>query len=135
MKNITKLTSTKLAFATVTVILLSGCSSNRESIEQQKQQAVQIGALEEKVDKLETELLHQINSNRDTYSAVRTLEMNQKGLAKRAMADISRYSIQENDTLLSIAKEQNISLDTLLKLNPQIDETTILLIGHIINIR
>lgn len=139
MKYITKLSSTKLAFATAVVIIISGCSSNGEVVEeqqeQQNQQASQIEMLNEKTDALEAKLQQQSELNMKTSQAVDELSGNQKELMELTNGQAGNYTIKEKDTLFNIAKEHAISLDALLELNPEINVTTILLIGQKINVR
>lgn len=130
---------TIIAISLLSSLVLSGCASNDEIIAQQKQQAEQINTLgvtvstlDSTVNTLESELEVQTDRNNLMAKTVRQVYAEQSQLKTQAA---KYYSIKENDTLSRIAVEQGISLATLLKLNPQIDNANILFVGHIISIK
>ena len=127
-------------------LVLTGCASNDELIAQQKNQTEQMSALESKVSTLETqvttlesELQKQKETDSELYQTVRKLDAAQGELKAQAQQDadeaIMYYTIKQDDTLYSIAKEQGIALDDLLQLNPQIENPIRLLIGDVLNIK
>ena len=127
-------------------LVLTGCASNDELIAQQKNQTEQMSALESKVSTLETqvttlesELQKQKETDSELYQTVRKLDAAQGELKAQAQQDadeaIMYYTIKQDDTLYSIAKEQGIALDDLLQLNPQIENPKRLLIGSVLNIK
>ncbi|KAB2824666.1 LysM peptidoglycan-binding domain-containing protein [Aliivibrio finisterrensis] len=127
-------------------LVLTGCASNDELIAQQKNQTEQMSALESKVSTLESqvgtleaELQKQKETDSEIYQTVRTLDAVQGELKAQAQqqADeaVMYYTIKQDDTLYSIAKEQGIALADLLQLNPKIDNPKRLLIGDVINIK
>lgn len=127
-------------------LVLTGCASNDELIAQQKNQTEQMSALESKVSTLETqvttlesELQKQKDTDSELYQTVRKLDAAQGELKAQAQqkADeaVMYYTIKQDDTLYSIAKEQGIALDDLLQLNPQIENPKRLLIGDVLNIK
>ncbi|GEK15852.1 hypothetical protein AFI02nite_38880 [Aliivibrio fischeri] len=59
----------------------------------------------------------------------------QNNLSKQIEQTDKIYSIKQNDTLSSVAKDNGIGLDELLQLNPQIEKPNSLLIGQMINIK
>ena len=124
-----------MATALVSTLALSGCASNDEIIEQQKQQAEQINTLDSKVNTLESELQRQQNADRNISQAVSQLHTKQNNLNQQVEQTAKIYSIKQNDTLSSVAKENGMSLEALLQLNPQIEKPNSLLIGQMINIK
>ncbi|OCH18825.1 MULTISPECIES: LysM domain-containing protein [unclassified Aliivibrio] len=123
----------------MSALVLTGCASNDELIAQQKNQTDQINTLESKVSTLEAELQKQKDIDGEIYQVIRNLDAVQGELAAQAQQDADNagmyYTIKQDDTLYSIAKEQGISLDDLLKLNPQIENPKRLLIGDVLNIK
>ena len=117
-----------MATALVSTLALSGCASNDEIIEQQKQQAEQINTLE-------NELQRQQNADQQISQAVSQLHTEQNNLSTQVEQTAKMYSIKQNDTLSSVAKENGMSLEALLQLNPQIEKPNSLLIGQMINIK
>jgi N-acetylmuramoyl-L-alanine amidase len=124
-----------MATALVSTLALSGCESNDEIIEQQKQQAEQINTLDSKVNTLESELQRQQNADRNISQAVSQLHTKQNNLNQQVEQTAKIYSIKQNDTLSSVARENGMSLEALLQLNPQIEKPNSLLIGQMINIK
>ena len=124
-----------MATALVSTLALSGCASNDEIIEQQKQQAEQINTLDSKVNTLESELQRQQNADRNISQAVSQLHTKQNNLNQQVEQTAKIYSIKQNDTLSSVAEEYGMSLEALLQLNPQIEKPNYLLIGQMINIK
>ncbi len=124
-----------MATALVSTLALSGCVSNDEIIEQQKQQAEQINTLGSKVNTLESELQRQQNADTQISQAVNQLHTTQNTLSKQVDKTAKMYSIKENDTLSNVAKEFGMDLDKLLQLNPQIENPNSLLIGQMITIK
>ena len=124
-----------MATALVSTLALSGCASNDDIIEQQKQQAEQINTLDSKVNTLESELQRQQNADRNISQAVSQLHTKQNNLNQQVEQTAKIYSIKQNDTLSSVAKENGMSLEALLQLNPQIEKPNSLLIGQMINIK
>lgn len=124
-----------MATALVSILALSGCASNDEIIEQQKQQAEQLNTLDSKVNTLESQLQKQQNADNQTSQAVRQLYTNQNNLNQQVKQSAKIYSIKQNDTLFSVAKENGMNLEELLQLNPQIKKPNSLLIGQMINIK
>ena len=127
-------------------LVLTGCASNDELIAQQKNQTEQMSALESKVSTLETqvgtlesELQKQKDTDSELYQTVRKLDAAQGELKAQAQQDageaVMYYTIKQDDTLYSIAKEHGIALDDLLQLNPQIENPKRLLIGDVLNIK
>jgi LysM repeat protein len=128
----------------MSTLVLTGCASNDELIAQQKNQTEQIsaleskvGTLESKVNTLETELQSQKDTDSEIYQTVRKLDAEQNELKAQAQKQVDEavmyYTIKQDDTLYSIAREQGIALEDLLQLNPQIDNPKRLLIGDVIN--
>lgn len=128
----------------MSTLVLTGCASNDELIAQQKNQTEQIsaleskvGTLESKVNALETELQSQKDTDSEIYQTVRKLDAEQNELKAQAQKQVDEavmyYTIKQDDTLYSIAREQGIALEDLLQLNPQIDNPKRLLIGDVIN--
>ena len=124
-----------MATALVSTLALSGCASNDEIIEQQKQQAEQINTLDSKVNTLESELQRQQNADRNISQAVSQLHTKQNNLSTQVEQTAKMYSIKQNDTLSSVAKDNGMDLEELLQLNPQIEKPNSLLIGQMINIK
>ena len=124
-----------MATALVSTLALSGCASNDEIIEQQKQQAEQINTLDSKVNTLESELQRQQNADQQISQAVSQLHAEQNNLNQQVEQTAKIYSIKQNDTLSSVAEEYGMSLEALLQLNPQIEKPNYLLIGQMINIK
>ena len=124
-----------MATALVSTLALSGCASNDDIIEQQKQQAEQINTLDSKVNTLESELQRQQNADRNISQAVSQLHTKQNNLNQQVEQTAKIYSIKQNDTLSSVAKENGMSLEALLQLNPQIEKPNSLLIGQMINVK
>ena len=124
-----------MATALVSTLALSGCASNDEIIEQQKQQAEQINTLDSKVNTLESQLQRQQNVDKQMSQAVSQLHTKQNNLSQQAEQASKIYSIKQNDTLSSVAEEYGMSLEALLQLNPQIEKPNYLLIGQMINIK
>lgn len=127
-------------------LVLTGCASNDELIAQQKNQAEQINAIESMVGTLETqvgtleyELQKQKDADAELYQAVRELDVAQGELKAQAQQEADQavmyYTIKQGDTLYSIAKDQGITLENLVQLNPQIDNPKRLLIGAVLNIK
>ncbi|MDD9194731.1 LysM peptidoglycan-binding domain-containing protein [Aliivibrio sp. S3MY1] len=127
-------------------LVLTGCASNDELIAQQKNQTEKMGTLESKVSTLESqvgtleaELQKQKETDSDIYQAVRKLDVAQGELKVQAQqqADeaVMYYTIKQDDTLYSIAREHGIALEDLLQLNPKISDPKRLLIGDVINIK
>ena len=124
-----------MATALVSTLALSGCESNDEIIEQQKQQAEQINTLDSKVNTLESELQRQQNADRNISQAVSQLHAEQNNLSTQVEQTAKIYSIKQNDTLSSVAKDNGMDLEELLQLNPQIEKPNSLLIGQMVNIK
>ena len=124
-----------MATALVSTLALSGCASNDEIIEQQKQQAEQINTLDSKVNTLESELQRQQNADRNISQAVSQLHAEQNNLSTQVEQTAKIYSIKQNDTLSSVAKDNGMDLEELLQLNPQIEKPNSLLIGQMVNIK
>ena len=128
-----------LAASLMSALVLTGCASNDELIAQQKNQTDQISALESKVSTLESELQKQQSEGKEISQTVRQLSVKQDELNAQAQqqADeaVMYYTLKQDDTLYSIAKDQGIALDDLLQLNPQIKNPKRLLIGDVINIK
>lgn len=133
-----------LVASLISTLVLTGCASNDELIAQQKNQTEQIsaleskvGTLESKVNTLETELQSQKDTDSEIYQTVRKLDAEQNELKAQAQKQVDEavmyYTIKQDDTLYSIAREQGIALEDLLQLNPQIDNPKRLLIGDVIN--
>ncbi|MGF1806890.1 LysM peptidoglycan-binding domain-containing protein [Aliivibrio sifiae] len=133
-----------LVASLMSTLVLTGCASNDELIAQQKNQTEQIsaleskvGTLESKVNALETELQSQKDTDSEIYQTVRKLDAEQNELKAQAQKQVDEavmyYTIKQDDTLYSIAREQGIALEDLLQLNPQIDNPKRLLIGDVIN--
>ncbi|GLR74387.1 MULTISPECIES: LysM peptidoglycan-binding domain-containing protein [Aliivibrio] len=133
-----------LVASLMSTLVLTGCASNDELIAQQKNQTEQIsaleskvGTLESKVNTLETELQSQKDTDSEIYQTVRKLDAEQNELKAQAQKQVDEavmyYTIKQDDTLYSIAREQGIALEDLLQLNPQIDNPKRLLIGDVIN--
>ena len=124
-----------MATALVSTLALSGCASNDDIIEQQKQQAEQINTLDSKVNTLESELQRQQNADRNISQAVSQLHAEQNNLSTQVEQTAKIYSIKQNDTLSSVAKDNGMDLEELLQLNPQIEKPNSLLIGQMINVK
>ena len=124
-----------MATALVSTLALSGCASNDDIIEQQKQQAEQINTLDSKVNTLESELQRQQNADRNISQAVSQLHTKQNNLNQQVEQTAKIYSIKQNDTLSSVAKDNGMDLEELLQLNPQIEKPNSLLIGQMVNIK
>ena len=124
-----------MATALVSTLALSGCASNDEIIEQQKQQAEQINTLDSKVNTLESQLQKQQNVDKQISQVVSQLHTKQNNLNQQVEQTAKIYSIKQNDTLSSVAKESGMELEELLQLNPQIEKPNSLLIGQMINIK
>ncbi|MGR6830845.1 LysM peptidoglycan-binding domain-containing protein [Aliivibrio wodanis] len=124
-----------MATALVSTLALSGCASNDEIIEQQKQQAEQINTLDSKVNTLESQLQRQQNADKQISQAVSQLNTKQNNLSQQVEQTAKIYSIKQNDTLSRVAKEHGMELEELLQLNPQIKTPNSLLIGQMINIK
>ena len=124
-----------MATALVSTLALSGCASNDDIIEQQKQQAEQINTLDSKVNTLESQLQRQQNADKQISQAVSQLNTKQNNLSQQVEQTAKIYSIKQNDTLSSVAKEHGMELEELLQLNPQIKTPNSLLIGQMINIK
>ena len=124
-----------MATALVSTLALSGCASNDDIIEQQKQQAEQINTLDSKVNTLESQLQIQQNVDKQISQAVSQLNTKQNNLSQQVEQTAKIYSIKQNDTLSSVAKEHGMELEELLQLNPQIKTPNSLLIGQMINIK
>ena len=124
-----------MATALVSTQALSGCASNDDIIEQQKQQAEQINTLDSKVNTLESELQRQQNADRNISQAVSQLHAEQNNLSTQVEQTAKIYSIKQNDTLSSVAKDNGMDLEELLQLNPQIEKPNSLLIGQMVNIK
>ena len=119
-----------MATALVSTLALSGCASNDEIIEQQKQQAEQINTLGSKVNTLESQLQRQQNAGKQISQAVSQLHTKQNNLSQKIEGIAKIYSIKQNDTLFRVAKENGMNLEALLQLNPQIEKPNSLLIGY-----
>ena len=124
-----------MATALVSTLALSGCESNDEIIEQQKQQAEQINTLDSKVNTLKSQLQRQQNADMQVSQAVSQLHTKQNNLSQQMEQAAKIYSIKQNDTLYSVAKDNGMELEELLQLNPQIEKPNSLLIGQMINIK
>ena len=124
-----------MATALVSTLALSGCASNGEIIEQQKQQAEQINTLDSKVNTLRSQLQRQQNADKQVSQAVSQLHTKQNNLSQQMEQAAKIYSIKQNDTLYSVAKDNGMELEELLQLNPQIEKPNRLLIGQMINIK
>jgi N-acetylmuramoyl-L-alanine amidase len=124
-----------MATALVSTLALSGCASNGEIIEQQKQQAEQINTLDSKVNTLKSQLQRQQNADKQVSQAVSQLHTKQNNLSQQMEQAAKIYSIKQNDTLYSVAKDNGMELEELLQLNPQIEKPNRLLIGQMINIK
>ena len=124
-----------MATALVSTLALSGCASNDDIIEQQKQQAEKINTLDSKVNTLESQLQRQQNADKQISQAVSQLNTKQNNLSQQVEQTAKIYSIKQNDTLSSVAKEHGMELEELLQLNPQIKTPNSLLIGQMINIK
>lgn len=104
---------------------------NRLENELQSQNAEQINTLALKVNALEHELQSQKNTDKEMTQTINKLYMEQNELNKQT---VKHYSIKAKDTLYSIARKFNVSPETLLQLNPQIENKNILLVGQTIKI-
>ena len=120
--------------------------SNDELIAQQKNQTEQMNVLESKVSTLESqvgtleaELQKQKETDSEIYQTVRKLDVAQGELKAQAQQQADKavmyYTIKQDDTLYSIAREQGIALEDLLQLNPKIANPKRLLIGDVLNIK
>ncbi|WP_038150228.1 LysM peptidoglycan-binding domain-containing protein [Vibrio litoralis] len=118
------ITLTMLASA----LVLSGCASNDEVIEQQNQQA-------EKLSSLQADLQAQKESNQQLADKVDQLAMDQDEIKQGMQDKSSAYVIKENDTLYRIAKEHDMTVDQLQQLNPEIKNPKSLLIGQTIKLK
>ncbi len=127
-------------------LVLTGCASNDELIGQQKQHAEKINSLESTLNTLESrvttldnELQNQKETDKNIYQAVNKLDTEQNKLKEKAQQQVEQammhYTIKQGDTLYSIAKEQGITIEGLLQLNPKIANPKRLLIGDVINIK
>ncbi|WP_422448401.1 peptidoglycan DD-metalloendopeptidase family protein [Thermoanaerobacterium sp. DL9XJH110] len=58
-----------------------------------------------------------------------------KQLILKGAIEMKNYKVKQGDTLWSIAKEQNIPLDELIKANPQLESEDRLALGEVINLR
>ncbi|MDD9178671.1 MULTISPECIES: LysM peptidoglycan-binding domain-containing protein [Aliivibrio] len=127
-------------------LVLTGCASNDELIAQQKNQTEQMSVLESKVSTLESqvgtleaELQKQKETDSEIYQTVRKLDVAQGELKAQAQQQADKavmyYTIKQDDTLYSIAREQGIALEDLLQLNPKIANPKRLLIGDVLNIK
>lgn len=112
--------------------VLSGCASNDAIIAQQKQHTEQIDTLGLAVNILQNELQKQQEIDGEMSETVGQLYVERNEFQ---MMVAQHYAIKQGDTLSGIAVEQGIPLEILLKLNPQIDNANLLLIGHIINLQ
>lgn len=118
------ITLTMLASA----LVLSGCASNDEVIEQQNQQAEQLSSLQ-------ADLQAQKESNQQLADKVDQLAMDQDEIKQGMQDKSSAYVIKENDTLYRIAKEHDMTVDQLQQLNPEIKNPKSLLIGQTIKLK
>ncbi|WP_242510614.1 LysM peptidoglycan-binding domain-containing protein [Aliivibrio finisterrensis] len=127
-------------------LVLTGCASNDELIAQQKNQTEQMSVLESKVSTLESqvgtleaELQKQKETDSEIYQTVRKLDVAQGELKAQVQQQADKavmyYTIKQDDTLYSIAREQGIALEDLLQLNPKIANPKRLLIGDVLNIK
>lgn len=114
--------------ALVSALVLSGCASNDELIEQQNQQAEQLSSLQ-------ADLQAQKESNQQLADKVDQLSMDQDEIKQQMQDASSTYVIKENDTLYRVAMQNGMSVDELLQLNPEIKNPNALLIGQTITIK
>lgn len=121
-------TVTKFACAALTIGVLSGCASNDEMVEQQHQNT-------EQIEVLKSQLQEQDQKSTMTWEAVAQLQADQEVLKNQAEQAKSKYTVKENDTLFSIAKEHGIALDDLIQLNSQIKSPNRITIGQEINLK
>jgi N-acetylmuramoyl-L-alanine amidase len=126
---------TKLTFLAVAVSVLTGCASNDEISEQQKQQVAQINILESKVNVLEHELQRQKNTDKQISRTISQLDMNQRNLTDQVKQTVTFYAIKQNDTLSKVAEEYGMYWSELIHMNPQIKNPHKLLIGQIIIVK
>lgn len=127
MKNLKKLA---VSTALLSVAVLSGCASNNNE-ELIKQQGEKINSLSSQMNTMKSELE---GADSQMTVAIRQLEMQQQNLTAHVVAKANTYAVQEGDTLLSISREFNTTLEDLVAKNPQVKNPNLLLIGHIINL-
>ncbi|PMH44579.1 hypothetical protein BCU68_03515 [Vibrio sp. 10N.286.49.B3] len=123
---------TKCLLIAVSALALSGCATQYELAQQQKKNDQKITELESKVDAIKSESQ---GTDEEMAKAISQLQSEQSQLVLQTNSVNKSYAIKENDTLYSIAQVNNMPLDELLALNPQIDDPRELLIGQIINIK
>ena len=128
-----------LVASLLSTLALSGCASNDEIIAQQKQHTEQITVLGDTVDSLgdavsalEDQLIIQQGINVGLSQDVGQLYVERDELAQIAAAT---YTVIQGDTLSGVAAANDMSLEKLIQLNPQISNPNLLLVGHIINIK
>ncbi|MBD1573347.1 LysM peptidoglycan-binding domain-containing protein [Vibrio sp. S17_S38] len=118
----------KLAFTALSIGILAGCASNDEMTEQQNKNTEQIQALQ-------SQLQQQQDQSDMTAQSVAQLQADQEALKKQSEDAAKVYTVKENDTLWSIAKAHDMSLDDLLQLNENIKNKNKITIGEILNIK
>ncbi|RZP95316.1 LysM peptidoglycan-binding domain-containing protein [Vibrio vulnificus] len=127
MKNLKKIA---VSTGILSAVALSGCASNNNE-ELIKQQGEKINALSSQMNSMESELK---GADSQMATAIRKLEMQQQNLTEHVVAKANTYAVQEGDTLLSISRQFNTTLEELVAKNPQVKNPNLLLIGHIINL-
>ncbi|MBD1577506.1 MULTISPECIES: LysM peptidoglycan-binding domain-containing protein [Vibrio] len=121
-------TVSKFAFAAIAVGVLAGCSSNDEMMAQQKQTT-------EQIQTLTNELQTQKEMSAKNAEAVSQLQANNEAMQQKAEQMMKVYTVKENDTLMSISRDHDMSLEDLMALNSDIDKSKKLLIGTTVNIK
>ncbi|MGO1190262.1 MULTISPECIES: LysM peptidoglycan-binding domain-containing protein [Vibrio] len=121
-------TVTKFVFAVLTIGVLSGCASNDEMVEQQKQNT-------EQIEVLKSQLQEQDQKTTMTWEAVAQLQDDQETLKNQAEQAKNKYRVKEHDTLFSIAQEHGMTLEDLIQLNSQIKSPNKITIGQEINLK
>ncbi|MGO2508361.1 MAG: LysM peptidoglycan-binding domain-containing protein [Vibrio hibernica] len=121
-------TISKLAFAALSIGILAGCASNDEMTEQQNKNTEQIQALQ-------SQLQQQQDQSDMTAQSVAQLQNDQETLKQQSEDAAKVYTVKEHDTLWSIAKAHDMSLDDLLQLNENIKNKNKITIGEMLNIK
>ncbi len=123
-------------------IILSGCVSNKK-IDEQKAISNQINELQQH-SKTQEQSINQLHREIEQHSKTQEKSINRlhgeieqvKAMTEAKIAsDNATYSVKEGDYLAAIARDYRMPLDQLIKLNPQIKDKNILLIGEIINLK
>ncbi|MCW8336717.1 LysM peptidoglycan-binding domain-containing protein [Vibrio paucivorans] len=121
-----------LSMAVLSLVSIAGCASNDELIATQEQQQQQITQLQSQIERVEQKTQQQEQAIQSASQKARVALAEQAAIKEQ---ESRHYVIKENDTLYSIAKEYQMTIDALMQLNTQISNPKRLLIGSTIRVK